>query len=73
MEICSNVVEPAQKNALGWPSAQGNDFMTGNRYSSRYWVAEYLVDKDGATWYTHIGKGTSAETGDVIREVLAET
>ena len=67
MEICSNVVEAAQEDALGWPSAQGNDFMTGNRYSNRYWVAEYLADKDGVTRYTHIGEGPSAETGDVVR------
>ena len=67
-----NVLEATQNDALVWPMAQDNDFVTWRRYSNRYWPAEYLIDKDGVVRYTHFGEGAYAQTEDVIRELLAK-
>ena len=67
-----NVLEATQKDALVWPMAQDNDYITWRRYSNRYWPAEYLIDKDGIVRYTHFGEGAYAETEAVIRQLLAE-
>jgi len=67
-----NVVAATQKDALVWPMAQDNDFITWRRYGNRYWPSEYLIDKDGVVRYTHFGEGAYAETEAVIRELLAE-
>ena len=67
-----NVVQATQNDALVWPMAQDNDYMTWGRYSNRFWPAKYLIDKDGVVRYTHFGEGAYAETEDVIRELLAE-
>ncbi len=68
-----NVVEASQKDALVWPIAQDNDFITWDRYRNKYWPMEYLIDKDGVIRYTHIGEGAYTETENVIRELLAES
>ncbi|MDA1129069.1 MAG: redoxin domain-containing protein [Chloroflexi bacterium] len=67
-----NVVQATQNEALVWPMAQDNDFVTWRSYSNRFWPAKYLIDKDGVVRYTHFGEGGYAETEDVIRELLAE-
>ena len=67
-----NVVEATTNDALVWPMAQDNDYVTWRRYSNRFWPAKYLIDKDGVVRYTHFGEGAYAETEEVIRELLAE-
>ena len=67
-----NVLAATQNEALVWPTAQDNDFVTWRSYSNRFWPAKYLIDKDGVVRYTHFGEGAYAETEDVIRELLAE-
>ena len=67
-----NVVKATRDDALVWPVAQDNDFVTWRRYNNRYWPSEYLVDKDGVVRYIHFGEGAYAETENVIRELLAE-
>ena len=71
-KIYDNVVEATLNDALVWPMAQDNDYVTWRRYSNRFWPAKYLIDKDGVVRYTHFGEGGYAETEDVIRELLAE-
>ena len=71
-KIYDNVVKATQEDALVWPMAQDNDFVTWRRYGNRYWPSEYLIDKDGVIRYTHIGEGAYTETENVIRELLAE-
>ena len=67
-----NMVVAIQSEALGWSTAQDNDFVTWRRYSYRFWPAKYLIDKDGVVRYFHFGEGSYAETEDVIRALLAE-
>jgi thiol-disulfide isomerase/thioredoxin len=71
-KVYDNVVEATLNDALVWPMAQDNDYVTWRRYSNRFWPAKYLIDKDGVVRYTHFGEGAYAETEDVIRELLAE-
>ncbi len=71
-KIYDNVVDATVSDALVWPMAQDNDYITWRRYSNRFWPAKYLIDKDGVVRYTHFGEGAYAETEDVIRQLLAE-
>ena len=71
-KVYDNVVEATLNDALVWPMAQDNDYVTWRRYSNRFWPAKYLIDKDGVVRYTHFGEGGYAETEEVIRELLAE-
>ena len=71
-KIYDNVVNATVSDALVWPMAQDNDYITWRRYSNRFWPAKYLIDKDGVVRYTHFGEGAYAETEDVIRQLLAE-
>jgi len=71
-KIYENVVDATVSDALVWPMAQDNDYITWRRYSNRFWPAKYLIDKDGVVRYTHFGEGAYAETEDVIRQLLAE-
>lgn len=49
-----------------------NDFVTWKRFGNRAWPAVYLIDRAGRLRYTHVGEGAYAETGRVIRQLLAE-
>ena len=71
-KIYDNVVKATVDDALTWPMAQDNDYVTWRSYSNRFWPAKYLIDKDGVVRYTHFGEGAYAKTEEVIRELLAE-
>ena len=71
-KVYENVAAATEAEALVWPMAQDNDYVTWRRYSNRFWPAKYLIDKEGVVRYTHFGEGAYAETEDVIRELLAE-
>ena len=67
-----NVVQATLDNAITWPVAQDNDFVTWRNYNNRYWPAKYLIDQDGVVQYTHFGEGGYAKTEEYIRFLLAE-
>jgi peroxiredoxin len=41
-------------------------------YSNKYWPATYLIDRKGRIRYKHFGEGQYQETGQAIRQLLAE-
>jgi len=68
-----NTVRQAIKDFdIRYPVALDNDFANWNRYRNRYWPAIYLLDKQGALRYTHIGEGAYNETRNWITTLLAE-
>ena len=71
-KVYDNVVQATENEALVWPMAQDNEYVTWRRYSNRFWPAKYLIDKDGVVRFTHFGEGGYVETEDVIRGLLAE-
>ena len=71
-KVLDNVVQATLDNAILWPVAQDNDFVTWRNYSNRFWPAKYLIDRDGVVRYTHFGEGAYAETETKIRELLEE-
>jgi hypothetical protein len=61
-------------NLLGipYPVALDNDFVTWNRYGTRYWPTLQLIDKRGIIRHTQIGEGGYAEMEAMIRQLLDE-
>ncbi|MCZ6551573.1 MAG: redoxin domain-containing protein [candidate division NC10 bacterium] len=57
---------------IPYPVALDNDFVTWNRYRTRYWPTLHLIDKRGVIRYTRIGEGGYAEIEAMIRRLLDE-
>ncbi len=57
---------------IAYPVALDNDFVTWNRYRTRYWPTLHLIDKRGVIRYTRIGEGGYAEMEAMIRRLLNE-
>lgn len=55
-----------------YPVAVDNDRETWSAYNNRYWPTLYLIDKQGAIRYVHIGEGAYQETEIAIQSLLAE-
>ena len=54
------------------PVLLDNDFGTWNAYANQYWPANYLVDRNGHVRYVHFGEGSTTETENAIRALLAD-
>ncbi|MEM3086635.1 MAG: thioredoxin family protein [Halobacteria archaeon] len=67
-----NVARFVEENGIRYPVVQDNDYATWRAYQNNYWPRKYLVDKDGAIRYDHIGEGAYEETERKIQELLAE-
>lgn len=67
-----NVRRFVDENGIRYPVVQDNDYATWRAYQNNYWPRKYLVDKDGAIRYDHIGEGAYEETEMKIRELLSE-
>ena len=71
-KVRENVIEAAARFGLDYPIAQDNDFVTWRAFDNHYWPTKYLIDRDGAIRYTHIGEGAYEETERMIQQLLAE-
>ncbi len=71
-KVRENVIEAAARFGLKYPIAQDNDFVTWRAFDNHYWPTKYLIDRDGAIRYTHIGEGAYEETEQMIQQLLAE-
>ena len=71
-KIEANVREAVVRERVTWPVAQDNDFATWRAYANRYWPHKFLIDKDGAVRYDHVGEGAYGETELQIRALLEE-
>jgi len=67
-----NVQRAIERNRLGYPVAQDNDFAVWSAYGNQYWPAKYLIDARGRVRYVHFGEGAYDRTERAIRELLAE-
>jgi cytochrome c biogenesis protein CcdA/thiol-disulfide isomerase/thioredoxin len=68
----ANVADAIERNDLGYPVAQDNDFATWSAYGNEYWPAKYFIDARGRVRYLHFGEGEYETSERVIRELLAE-
>jgi thiol-disulfide isomerase/thioredoxin len=68
----ANVKTAVRDLGVEFPVAIDNDFANWNRYNNRYWPTRYLIDKQGALRYTHIGEGAYEETRVWIERLLLE-
>jgi len=67
-----NVGEAIERNELGYPVVQDNDFATWDAYANEFWPAKYFIDARGRVRYTHFGEGDYEGSERVIRRLLAE-
>lgn len=67
-----NVAGALRRFGLAYPVAQDNRYATWTAFGNRYWPALYLIDRQGRIRYRHAGEGAYAETGQAIRQLLAE-
>ena len=67
-----NVREAVAEQQVTWPVAMDNDFRTWRAYENRWWPHKFLIDRDGAIRYHHIGEGAYLETELHIRNLLVE-
>ncbi len=68
----NNVKKFVDENGIRYPVVQDNDYGTWRVFQNNYWPRKYLVDKDGAIRYDHIGEGNYVEIEQKIQELLAE-
>lgn len=66
-----NVQAAVQREEIGWPVVQDNDYTIWRAYHNRYWPRFYLIDHHGNIIYDHIGEGAYDETERHIQAALA--
>ncbi len=67
-----NVKAAIEREGIGWPVAQDNEYATWDSFGNRYWPAKYLIGIDGQLSYRHFGEGAYVETEQAIRDALTE-
>jgi thiol-disulfide isomerase/thioredoxin len=67
----ANVQDAVQRDGIGWPVVQDNDYAIWRAYGNHYWPHFYLVDERGQIIYDHIGEGAYDETDRQIAAALA--
>jgi thiol-disulfide isomerase/thioredoxin len=67
-----NVRHYVREENIPYAVVTDNDFTTWTRYGNRAWPTVYLIDKQGALRYSHIGEGSYAQTEQQIQTLLAE-
>ncbi len=68
----ANVKQAIQELKITYPVALDNDFHTWNAYRVYAWPTWFIVDKQGAVRFTHIGEGAYPESEQAIRQLLGE-
>ena len=69
--VLENVQDAVQRQGIGWPVVQDNDYAIWRAYGNHYWPHFYLVDERGQIIYDHIGEGGYDETNRQIAAALA--
>jgi thiol-disulfide isomerase/thioredoxin len=69
--VLENVQAAVERQEIGWPVVQDNDYAIWRAYGNRYWPRFYLVDSHGRIVYDHIGEGAYEETERQIQAALA--
>ena len=69
----AKVQQYIQEHDIRFPVPIDNDFSTWNRYGNRYWLAMYLIDKQGVIRHVRVGEGRYQETERLIQSLPAET
>jgi len=69
--VLENVQDAVQRQGIGWPVVQDNDYAIWRAYGNHYWPHFYLVDERGQIIYDHIGEGGYDETDRQIAAALA--
>jgi len=69
-QVLENVQAAVQREGIGWPVVQDNDYAIWRAYGNRYWPHFYLVDERGQIIYDHIGEGAYDETDRQIAAAL---
>lgn len=69
--LLENVQDAVQRQGIGWPVVQDNDYAIWRAYRNHYWPHFYLVDERGQIIYDHIGEGAYDETDRQIAAALA--
>jgi thiol-disulfide isomerase/thioredoxin len=68
----ANVRTAVADERIRFPVAMDNHFRTWRAYKNHWWPAFYLVDKNGAIRYTHIGEGAYDTMDEKVTKLLAE-
>lgn len=68
----NNLKDAIQRFEIPYAVAQDNDGATWRAYNNRYWPVLYLIDKQGAIRYMHIGEGAYEKTEKAITSLLAQ-
>ena len=69
----ANVQRAIKELSVPYPVALDNDFKIWKSYNVRAWPTWFVLDKQGAIRYSHVGEGAYAETEQMIRALLKET
>jgi thiol-disulfide isomerase/thioredoxin len=69
-QVLENVQAAVQREGIGWPVVQDNDYTIWRAYGNHYWPRFYLVDQRGKIIYDRIGEGAYAETERQIAAAL---
>lgn len=67
-----NLKNAVRKLEIPYAVVQDNPGDNWRAYNNRYWPTLYLIDRQGAVRYVHIGEGAYEETEAAIRHLLAE-
>jgi len=57
---------------VDYPIAVDNDYAIWNGFANQYWPALYLLDRKGATRFTHFGEGAYDESERMIQKMLGD-
>jgi cytochrome c biogenesis protein CcdA/thiol-disulfide isomerase/thioredoxin len=68
----ANVRKAVADFRISYPVALDNNLTIWRAFNNRYWPAHYLADARGRLRYHHFGEGSTAETEQAIRALLAE-
>jgi thiol-disulfide isomerase/thioredoxin len=67
-----NVKSAIQDLHIAYPVAIDNDFKNWNAYHVWAWPTVFILDKQGAIRFTHVGEGAYAEAEQTITSLLKE-
>ncbi len=67
-----NVTRAVKEFKLKHPIVLDPDYKIWNLYANRWWPRHFLINKDGAIVYDHVGEGGYADTEMAIQRALGE-
>ena len=68
----ANVENAIKALKITYPVPLDNDFKTWNAYHVWAWPTIFIVDKQGAIRFTHVGEGAYAQADQTIEQLLKE-